>query len=99
MTLDDLRLLRDTPIDTFENLDLKAIEPQLQGVAKLLAKAWDDPKFKGPVELKWQRTTMKGQVVSSSPWQPVPSLPREGFVGMWYHMWNNNKVPNVRWMR
>ena len=52
VTLDDLRLLRDTPIDTFENLNLKAVEPQLQGVAKLLAKAWDDPKFANKMFLR-----------------------------------------------
>jgi hypothetical protein len=98
VTLDDLRLRRDTPVDTFENLDLKAIEPQLHAASLLLTKAWDDPKFKGPVELKWQRTAFRGQVVSPSPWQPVPSLPREGFVATWNYVWGNRKIPSVRWM-
>ena len=98
VTLDDLRLRRDTPVDTIENLDLKAIEPQLQAASLLLTKAWDDPKFKGPVELKWQRTVMRGQVVSPSPWQPVPSLPREGFVAAWYHVGGVRKIPSIRWL-
>src|SRR6185503_19184566 len=45
ITLDDLRLRRDTPQDRLENLNVNAILPQLAGVRELLRKAWNDPKF------------------------------------------------------
>src|SRR5206468_798820 len=51
MTLDDLRLRRDTPADTLDQLDPGAIVPQLEAVRVLFRQAWNDPKFKGPVEL------------------------------------------------
>ena len=58
VTLDDLRLRRDTPSDTFENLNLEGDRAAAcRRWPNCLTKAWDDPKFKGPVELKWQRTT------------------------------------------
>ena len=98
VTLDDLRLKRDTPRDTLDGLRLENIEPQLLAATELLKHAWDDPRFKGPVELKWQRTTFTGQVVSPSPWSPVPSLPRNGFLATWYHTLGGNKIPSVRVM-
>ena len=98
ITLDDLRLRRDTPADTLDTLQLAKIEPQLLAARTLLFKAWDDPKFKGTSELKWQRTSFTGQVVSPSPWQPVPNLPREGFVATWYTTNGSNKVPSLRSM-
>lgn len=96
VTLDDLRLRRDTPRDTLKELNLDAIIPQLEAVGTLLGKAWDHPRFKGQAELKWQRTRFTGQVVSPSPWSPVPSLPREGFMAVWYNSTGGAKIPALR---
>ena len=74
VTLDDPRLRRDTPTDTLENLNVDAILPQLDAVKTLFRQAWNDPKFKGQPELKWQRTDIVGQVVSAAPGRPVPEL-------------------------
>src|SRR5207253_9918320 len=51
ITLDDLRLRRDTPNDTLANLNVDAILPQLQALRDLFFHACGDPKFHGPVEL------------------------------------------------
>ena len=98
VTLDDLRLRRDTPTDTVDHLKVDAILPQITAVQTLLRKAWDDPKFKGQPELKWQRTSFAGQVVSPAPGRPVPDLPREGFLVTYYYVWGAKKVPSLRWM-
>jgi hypothetical protein len=79
ITLDDLRLRRDTPTDTLDRIDVDAILRQLRGVQDLLTNAWNDPTFIGPVERKRQRIDIVGQVVSAAPGRPVPDLPRRGF--------------------
>lgn len=88
VTLDDLRLRRDTPADTLENLDLAAVLPQVEAVHTLLAHAARDPRFANRVEPKRQRTRIDGQVVSAASGRPVPDLPRDGFVVSYYHLQN-----------
>jgi hypothetical protein len=82
MTLDDLRLRRDTPADTLDHLEVDPILRQLDAVRELLSRAASDPTFHGPTELKWQRTRLTGRVVSPAPGRPVPDLPRDGFLVM-----------------
>ncbi len=94
VTLDDLRLRRDTPLDTPDNLDLNAIVPQLNAVRVLMRRAWEDVRFKGPVENKWLRNGFVGQVVSAAPGRPVPDLPRPGFlVTYYYSQFTEWKIP------
>src|SRR5207253_6840545 len=78
ITLDDLRLRRDTPTDTLANLNVDAILPQVAATREVLWRAWSDPAFRGQPDYKWQRTQFSGQVVSPAPGKPVPDLPREG---------------------
>ncbi len=85
VTLDDLRLWRDTPNDTLANLDIKAILPQLWAVRELYWHAWNSVLFRDPLEIKWQRNEFDGQVVSPAPGRPVPDLPREGFLATYYY--------------
>ena len=47
ITLDDLRLRRDTPTDTPENVSIEKISPQLLALRETLFHAWKDPTFKG----------------------------------------------------
>jgi hypothetical protein len=85
ITLDDLRLRRDTPADTLDRLDVDPILRQLRAVHAMLRNAWDDPDFKGPVQREPRRIDVRGQVVSGSPGRPVPDLPREGFLATYIH--------------
>ncbi len=95
-TLDDLRLLRDTPNDTRQRLRLENILPQLQALDQLIWKAWNDPRFRGQPEIRWQRNAISGQVVSPAPGRPVPDLPRTGFLAMYYYSYGNiGKVPGI----
>lgn len=87
-TLDDLRLRRDTPADTLENLDLAAVVPQAQAVHELLTRAAADERFSNRVEPKRQRATIDGRVVSGASGRPVPDLPRDGFVVSYYYLQN-----------
>jgi hypothetical protein len=96
VTLDDLRAFRDTPADTPQNLNLDAIMPQLDAVRVLMRRAWEDVKFKGPVENKWQRNSFVGQVVSAAPGRPVPDLPRPGFLVTYYFSAGTPKIPKPR---
>ena len=57
------------------------ILPQLDAVAELLRHAWNDPAFKGPVELKWQQANVTGQVVSYAPGPAGPRSAAAGFFG------------------
>lgn len=88
ITLEDLRLRRDTPTDTLDRLNVDAILPQLQSISVLIENAWNDPKFASRVEPKRQRSTIEGQVVSSSSGRPVPDLPRGGFLVTYYNTVN-----------
>ncbi len=91
ITLDDMRLRRDTPADTLDAINIDAILPQLAGVRDLFAHAAADPRFVGPAELKRLDTSFVGQVVSPSPGKPVPDLPREGFLTTYYYVANKDK--------
>src|SRR5205814_3673287 len=93
MTPDAVGLRRDTPTDTPANLNVGAILPQLRAVRELSWPARNDAGFKGPVELKWQRTAVSGQVVSPAAGRPVPDLPREDFLATSYFTPNN--VPHI----
>jgi ABC-type lipoprotein release transport system permease subunit len=86
ITLDDLRLRRDTPTDTLERLKIDRIIPQLNGVCELFRKAWNDPQFVNASDLKRNRNTVVGQVVSPSSGRPVPDLPREGFLATYFYV-------------
>jgi len=86
ITLDDLRIRRDTPNDSLASVNVDAILPQLRAVRDLFAGACADPKFHGPAELKRLTNSFAGQVVSPSPGKPVPDLPREGFLATYYYI-------------
>jgi hypothetical protein len=86
ITLDDLRLRRDTPNDTLQRLNVDRILPQLRGMRDLMWRALNEPRFVGPGDLKRNRNTIVGQVVSPSPGRPVPDLPREGFLATYYYV-------------
>src|SRR5690606_28151303 len=79
--------------DTLENLDLDAIYPQLHAVRVLMRQAWQDSRFKGPVEGKWMRNSFEGQVVSAAPGRPVPDLPRPGFLVTYYYASGGGSIP------
>lgn len=85
ITLDDLRLRRDTPNDTIDQVNVERILPQLRAIRELFWRAWNDPEFVGPVDLKRNRNQVKGQVVSPASGRPVPDLPREGFLATYYY--------------
>ena len=98
ITFDDLRLRRDTPNDTIDRLDLDAILPQLSGVRDLFQHAWNDPKFRGPAELKRLDVSFGGQVVGPAPGKPVPDLPRDGFLATYYYIGSaakDKKIPSL----
>jgi ABC-type lipoprotein release transport system permease subunit len=99
ITVDDLRLHRDTPADTLDKITFPIILKQLDAVSTLLWHWADDRKFKGPVDPKWRRTTITGQVVSAAPGKPVPDLPRAGFLATYFHVNNDvNHIPSVRYL-
>jgi hypothetical protein len=98
VTLDDPRLLRDTPNDTIDRVRVGRLLPQLQAVGTLFRMAWNDAKFKGQPEFKWNHNTIDGQVVGIAPGRPVPDLPREGFLVGYYYTEDQRKIPKFRWM-
>ncbi len=79
ITLDDLRLRRDTPNDTVAALRVPTILRQLHAVRDVMFAAWNDPAFKGPVELRRMYENVRGMVLSASAGRPVADLPRPGF--------------------
>jgi ABC-type lipoprotein release transport system permease subunit len=98
ISLDDLRQYRDTPADTFDKItSFRSIFQQLNAVELLLGKAIKDPKFSSREDHKPSRITLTGQVVSPSPGQPVPSLPRAGFLATYFNVNNDDSViPSLR---
>jgi hypothetical protein len=88
ITLDDARLLRDTPNDTLANVNALRIAPQLAAVRDFLRAAWNDSAFKSRAEKRPARVTFTGEVVSPAPDRPVPDLPREGFLATFYNLQN-----------
>ncbi|MFN4242200.1 MAG: FtsX-like permease family protein [Tepidisphaerales bacterium] len=98
MTLDDMRLRRDTPTDTFETLNFASLLRQYAALRTLVLRAWEDTSFRGPVENPYQRESFEGQVVSLAPGRPVPDLPREGFLVTRYQTNSvGSRTPAVSW--
>lgn len=95
ITLDDLRLRRDTPNDTLDRLDLDALTSQAAALGTLLTNAIADPKFRGDPEFKRHRNSFVGQVVGTATGRPVPDLPRDGFLVTYFHPFTG-KVPKPR---
>jgi ABC-type lipoprotein release transport system permease subunit len=98
VTLNDLRLRRDTPNDTLDGIHVDAIFPQLIAVRDLFALACADARFHGPAEVKRQEITLTGQVVSASGARPMPDLPREGFLATYSYIANklkDRKIPQL----
>jgi hypothetical protein len=98
VTLNDLRLRRDTPNDTLASINVDAIIPQLQAVHDLFATAQRDPKFHGPEQLKQLNVDFTGQVVSASGGRPMPDLPREGFLATYSYIatrGKDRKIPQL----
>jgi len=96
VTLDDLRLRRDTPTDTLDRIDVGVVVAQLNGVRELFAHAWSDPAFRGSGRVRELNAGFTGQVVSASAGRPVPDLPREGFVATYSYILNggvDQKIP------
>ncbi len=85
MTLDDLRLRRDTPGDTLANLNLESVLPQMQAVRQVIMRAWNDPSFHTQADFRFQRNSLEGLVVSAAPGRPVPDLPRQGYLATYYY--------------
>ena len=97
VTLEDLRLRRDTPNDTPASVDFAALLPQIRATHETLRRAWADPRFAGQSEYRRYRNSFEGQVVSPAPGKPVPDLPREGFLATYQYVTDVNlKVPVVR---
>jgi ABC-type lipoprotein release transport system permease subunit len=99
ISLDDLRQFRDTPADTFDKIvSFRSIIDQLESVRTLLWHAIADPKFSNNGDHKPSRITLTGQVVSPSPGQPVPDLPRGGFVATYFNVSRDDlPIPAIRW--
>jgi hypothetical protein len=89
ITLDDLRARRDTPTDTLANLEVDAIVPQLDGVAAVFQHLWNEKRLRVPAALKQQQVSFGGQVVGAAPGDPVPDLPREGFLATYAYLTAN----------
>jgi ABC-type antimicrobial peptide transport system permease subunit len=93
VTLDDLRLTRDTPNDTLKigesgkivSPDVGVIEPQLEALKQVLWHAWNDPAFSSTARFSPQRNSFTGQVVSACDNRPTPDLPRPGFLVTYYY--------------
>ncbi len=99
ISLDDLRLYRDTPADTFDKiLSFRSVLQQLNSVRTLLWQAIKDPKFSNNSDHKPSRITLSGQTVSPSPGQPVPDLPRGGFLATYYSVTRDDlRIPAIKW--
>ena len=98
VSLDDLRQFRDTPADTPDKIPQPfPITTQLQAVEKLLLRAWADPAFHSNGDHKVNHVTITGQVVSPSPGQPVPDLPRGGFLATYFNVSRDDlRIPVLR---
>ncbi len=97
MTLDDLRLRRDTPSDTLANLNLASIVPQVSATREVIRHAWNAIAFHSTTDHRFQRNSVEGQVVSSAPGRPVPDLPRSGFLATYYYVASTTKkIPPFR---
>jgi len=100
VTLDDLRLKRDTPADTLDlagngeivSPNLKVIEPQLDAVQQLFWHAWSGPRFETLPRFSLQHTSLSGQVVGYSSDRPTPDLPRQGFLATYCYISSNSAI-------
>jgi hypothetical protein len=99
LTLDDVRALRDTPADTLDKLDVKAIRTQLDAVRELMVRAVNEPRFGGQPGLNRQRQQgFGGLVASAARGKPVPDLGRSGFLVTYTATSNANRVPGFAWV-
>jgi ABC-type lipoprotein release transport system permease subunit len=98
ITLDDLRLYRDTPADTLDKIPhFTSILQQLNAIRVLLNHAWADARFSNSGHPKGNTVTLTGQVVSPSPGKPVPDLPRGGFLATYFNVSRDDlKIPALR---
>jgi hypothetical protein len=98
LTLDDMRALRDTPADTLDRLDVKAIRLQLDAVRELLVRAVNEPRFGGQPGLNRQRQQgFGGLVASAARGKPVPDLGRSGFLVTYNPVSNAARIPGFAW--
>ena len=95
-TLDDFRLLRDTPNDTADRVDLGAIRPQVAALTTLFNVALASDKFVNDGEIRRNRNGFVGQVVGTAPGKPVPDLPLEGYVVSYAFAANKSRVPALQ---
>jgi hypothetical protein len=96
ITLDDSRICRDTPLDTLERINVEPIVKQFDAMRVLFRNACVDPKFRGPVDIKRQQTSLTGQVVAPSPGKPIPDLPQPGFLVTYYPLASKDKkIPSL----
>jgi hypothetical protein len=96
ITLDDQRPYRDTPADTLDHINVRAILPQLAAVRELFQSAAADPRFRSTGDLKRLNADFVGQVVMASADRPVPDLPREGSLVTYSYVANKEKkVPQL----
>lgn len=95
-TLDDFRLLRDTPNDTAANVNLDAIRPQVAALSTLFGKALASDRFVNDGEIRRNRNSFAGQVVGTAPGKPVPDLPLEGYLVSYTFTANKSRVPSLQ---
>lgn len=97
VTLHDFRLLRDTPNDTLDRINLPRIRTQLDAVTTLLQNVLTNPRFFYLSEIRRNRNMFEGQVVGTAPGKPVPDLPMTGYLVS--HQWTQNtlKIPTLQW--
>jgi ABC-type antimicrobial peptide transport system permease subunit len=103
ITLNDLRLKRDTPSDIIvENAagrivspDVRIVEPQLAAIEQLIRHAWNDTTLIPEALLGGEHTSFRGQVVSLSANRPIPDLPRPGYLATYYYA-SPSKIVNPR---
>src|SRR5690606_32614278 len=79
-TSEDLRLRRDTPADTIENLNFAPIVTQLKAAREVLIRAWGEykvlngktvPAFYSQQDYRMQRNGFEGMVVSPASGRPI----------------------------
>ena len=97
-TLDATRPRADTPQDRAERLDWSRLAPQVEATRRLIARLVSDRDFAvdSPPTPKWNRVT--GKVVDTSPGEPVPQLPMEGYLTTLVHGAVQGSFAKVQYM-
>ena len=97
-TLDSTRPRADTPQDRAERLDWSRLAPQVEATRRLIARLVSDKDFavESPPTPRWNRVT--GKVVDTSPGEPVPQLPMEGYLTTLVHGVVQGSFANVQYM-